>query len=1212
MRLQSETEGAVATADEGSRRLFAALSATNEAILKATDPSDLYRKVCQAIVHISGFKGAAVAVPVEHGTALRYVCNTDRDRGAWDLSQVPALPVGPGNEDVRGFIGEAFDTGLPVYSNDYEHDPRLAHPKLSFMRAIGVANGIKSTASVPLLRDGKAVAVVAFYLQDRQAIDQDMLKLMLRIADNTAFALGNFEKVEQKRRAERASERLRQLYAALSLTNEALLRALDEDEMFTGVCEAVLAAGRTFGAAIFTRSADGTRLEFRAYAGEYREYVRRMPLSLVPGEPFSGGLHASAMKEGCIQFSDDVRTDPRTKPWVDIADESIPHRAVAAAPLVRGGRPIGVMFFFGDVAPPNSTALLELMERIARNVSFKLDALASEGSRKAAEQNTVRMNRMFRSLGGVNEAIIQAQTAQEMFESVCSVASTGGATLGAAVLLYDPDTRDLVCQASAGPLTALLGSYRVSCRSEDADQLGLIGKAFRAGEPLFVTDLETDPRPIRIRESALKQGVRAFSALPLACQGELVGTFLFIQGADAVMDAEARSLMRRMTDNVSFALGNFARDDARERMGRMFAALSATNEAIMRAKGRDELFALVSEAAEQSGNFSSVLIATKQPDTDILRIEFVVGRAAEDMRGIHYSTSVNDPHGRGLAGTAFRSRRIAYSNDYLANPEFAAFHETMSRTGQRAGASVPLMCHGEPVGVLLLMADRRNTFNPEYLDLVDRFGRNISYALDNFAAAEERRAADERIHYLATHDEMTALPNRATFSHMLNASIRASARHDRKLAVLFIDLDRFKVINDTLGHEAGDALLIETGRRITSCLRADDIVARLGGDEFVVILNEVRAADGVATVANNLMTAIGKPIDLSGHNCRVTASIGIAVYPDHGLDEQTLTKCADMAMYAAKEDGKNGFKFFSDEINQQSIERLTMEASLRQALERGEFLLHYQPKLDLATEQVSGVEALIRWEHPELGLVSPGQFVPLAEETGLIVPIGRWVLNEACRQYMAWQSEGVGPVRMAVNLSPRQFNHESILKDIDDALADSGMPAEMLQLEVTESMVMQNVARAIALLDAIKARGCYLAIDDFGTGYSSMSLLKRFPVDTLKIDRSFVRDLPLDQEDVAITQAIISMAKALGLTVVAEGVETIEQKVFLDRQACDEMQGFLFSKPLPGPALADLLRNQPPAAPLVPLDGPRERRRIGERRRALRAAEAPSADATVH
>ena len=438
-----------------------------------------------------------------------------------------------------------------------------------------------------------------------------------------------------------------------------------------------------------------------------------------------------------------------------------------------------------------------------------------------------------------------------------------------------------------------------------------------------------------------------------------------------------------------------------------------------------------------------------------------------------------------------------------------------------------------------------------------------------------RKEAEARIEYLASHDSLTGLPNRVMFSELLNHVLAASQRNQRKFAVLFIDLDRFKFINDSLGHEAGDTLLREVARRLKDNLRASDIVARLGGDEFVMLLQDLRGVEQAGRIARKLLSAVIKPIEIQGQECRVTASIGISVFPDDAQDETALMTHADIAMYHAKEEGKNNFQFYDGRLETLSLERLTLESRLRRAIERDELSLHYQAKLDLASNSIAGVEALLRWNNAELGSVSPAKFIPVAEETGLILSIGKWVLRRACEQSMVWQRAGLPPVRVSVNLSPRQLGDPELLQEVRAVLADTGLTPDLLELEVTESSVMHNVERALEVLGALKGMGVRLAIDDFGTGYSSLAQLKRFPIDTLKVDRSFIRELPADSEDKAIAEAIIAMGKTLSLTVVAEGVETPEQKAFLRERACDQMQGYHFSKPIAADEFAELLRTHP-------------------------------------
>jgi diguanylate cyclase (GGDEF)-like protein len=853
--------------------------------------------------------------------------------------------------------------------------------------------------------------------------------------------------------------------------------------------------------------------------------------------------------------------------------------ATAAVPILRAGVSIGVFLFC--VADPGSITpqIVKLLERMVENVSFALENFERENIRERAEQLTQRLSRVFAALSATNEAVLRSRTAQEMLQLVAKAAVSGGKFLGAAIFRKMDDSALLRMDASAGQFLDVVAKMQLSTDPDISQGQELGGIAYRSNQLCISNDVPSDPRIKPWRDYALLAGVKACAALPISIRGMPQGVmYCFFGNEYGELDEEVTNLMMRMAENVSFGLEIFEREDQRqladaqqEQLHRMYVALTATNEAIMRADTAAELFELVCNAAVLGGKFTSTTIALAEAGEEFLRIAATKGQNAERVRSTRFAISAEHPEGRGLTGTSFRTKRACIMNDFLTDQRTTHWHGLASKGGTRSGASFPLLKGDQSVGVLLFLSSERNTFTPGLVELLARLAENVSFALDNFDRDAEKKKAEEQIKYLATHDVLTGLPNRASFNQLMEFSIKSARRNNRKCAILFIDLDRFKVINDSLGHAAGDALLIEVGHRLRSCVRESDVTIRLGGDEFIVMLNEVSDNEQAAKVARKVLAAISPSFTLSGQECNTTASIGIAMFPADGTDVETLTKNADLAMYLAKEDGKNNFRFYTKGVKTPSIERLMLETSLRHALERDQFSLHYQPKVDLFTGQITGVEALLRWMHPTLGLLPPMQFIPLAEETGLIVPIGRWVLKEACAQNMAWQSQGLHAVSMAVNISPRQFVDENLLSDIDDALVRSGMPPALLQLEVTESMVMQNIQRATKLLDEVQSRGIRLAIDDFGTGYSSMSLMKQFPIDTIKIDRSFVRDLPDDSEDKAIAQAIISMGKALGMTVVAEGVENAEQETFLRNLACDEMQGFLFSKPVTPEEIASLL-----------------------------------------
>ena len=523
-----------------------------------------------------------------------------------------------------------------------------------------------------------------------------------------------------------------------------------------------------------------------------------------------------------------------------------------------------------------------------------------------------------------------------------------------------------------------------------------------------------------------------------------------------------------------------------------------------------------------------------------------------------------DPTTGGLIRRVWASGEPVWITDVVGDASFRRA-PLAAKAGLHGAFAFPIEFGNDVLGVMEFFS--RASRPPDAVLLQSM--RSIGAQIGQFMA---RRQAEERVHHLAHYDELTGLPNRSMFNQRLSHALIQARRNGKPLAILFIDLDRFKNINDTLGHEAGDHVLREVAQRLLGCLREGDTVGRFGGDEFVVLIEVLPEPVHVAAVAQKILAAVVNPFIVGAQEFNITASIGISTYPDDSEDMQGLLKNADISMYRAKEQGKNNYQFYSALMNIHTVERLALESGLRRALERNEFLLYYQPRVDIGSGRITGMEALVRWQRPGQELIAPAQFIALAEETGLIVPIGEWVLRTACARNKSWQKQGQPALRIAVNLSARQFAHANLLHDVARVLNETGLDPAALEFEITESMVMHDPERAVKLLSRLKHMGIHLTIDGFGTGYSSLSYLKRFPLDSVKIDRCFIRDIPGDAGDAAITRAIIAMAHSLRLKVIAEGVETQAQLDFLREHGCDEMQGYHFSEPLPEDAFLRLLR----------------------------------------
>ncbi|MDC8760845.1 putative bifunctional diguanylate cyclase/phosphodiesterase [Janthinobacterium fluminis] len=552
------------------------------------------------------------------------------------------------------------------------------------------------------------------------------------------------------------------------------------------------------------------------------------------------------------------------------------------------------------------------------------------------------------------------------------------------------------------------------------------------------------------------------------------------------------------------------------------------------------------------------------------KVEAQLRQQSQILDQIHESVLTMDSAGFITSWNKGAERLFGYSEVeavgqnilFLYEDEDTAFHDAFVEQGGRLMEVRRRKKSGEVFWASL-------SLSPLY-DMEERPIGLIAYLTD----ITERKQAEERLHHLAYYDALTGLPNRTLLTKLVDQALTVAQRSKMLGCVLFIDLNRFKLINDTLGRRIGDELLRQISLRFRGALRDQDLVARLGGDEFAVGLFDISQHFEASMVAQKLLASLLQPFLIEGHDLRVGASIGISVYPQDGSDAETLLRLADIAMYRAKQSGhseEENVTFYSQDMNQGMQERMRLETGLRHALGHGQLLLHYQPKFALASGRIIGAEALVRWHHPERGMIPPAEFIPLAEATGLVVQVGEWVLEAACAQAQSWKQAGLPPIRLAVNVSAREFT-SALPGRVSETLARYGLEPSWLELEITESTLMHNIDRVIGIMDRITALGVALSLDDFGTGYSSLSYLKRFPIDTLKIDRSFTTGIPSDSNDCAIASTIISIAQQLKHKVIAEGVETVEQLAFLKSSGCDEVQGYLFSRPLPAAEFERALR----------------------------------------
>lgn len=614
-------------------------------------------------------------------------------------------------------------------------------------------------------------------------------------------------------------------------------------------------------------------------------------------------------------------------------------------------------------------------------------------------------------------------------------------------------------------------------------------------------------------------------------------------------------------------------EQTQKRLTRALRFLSDCGMALVHAEEEHKLLSDICRLTVETGGYLMAWVGFAEQDA-----AKTVRPAAQSGYEQGYLDSVNITwadmeRGQGPTGTAIRTGVTVVNQDCLSNPKMAPWREAAITHSYRSSIALPLVGKKRVLGALTIYSQEPYAFNAEEVTLLKELASNLAYGIETLRTRDEHEVAERKLEFLAHYDPLTHLPNRLLLRDRFDQAAAIANREQSGVAMLFLDLDNFKQINDSLGHNYGDHLLVRVVERLHGCIRETDTISRQGGDEFVILLADVCDLGTIEAIAQNIIKAFVEPFKMDGYTLSASFSIGISLFPNDGSEFDVLLKHADAALYNAKEAGRNTYHFFSEKMNIDALENMQLQGQLHTALENQEFLLHYQPQIDTVSGRIIGAEALLRWQHPDMGLIQPDKFIPLAERSGLIIPIGEWVLNEACRQAQVWRETcRLPPMVIAVNLSALQFKRGNIVETVTTALARSGLPPSHLELELTESILLHDLEVVMGTLHRLKEIGVKLSIDDFGTGYSSLSYLKRLAVDKLKIDQSFVRDMVEDSDDAAIVRAIIQLGHILQLTITAEGVENDAQLALLKHYDCEQFQGYLFSRPVPAEEFTGLCK----------------------------------------
>jgi PAS domain S-box-containing protein/diguanylate cyclase (GGDEF)-like protein len=988
----------------------------------------------------------------------------------------------------------------------------------------------------------------------------DVMSSVSSLRDGEGRVVGSSQilhDITERKLQERKIEKLTRIYAVSSDINAAIVRARNKQQLYYEACRIAVEHGK-FGMA-WIGELDAEKLEVRPVASvgmEESGFLMRTVLSVRPESPHGQGVLPRAVREHRPVFNNDITVEPEV--GGERRKEAIRrgYRSVVVLPLTVENTIVGTFSMFAKELNYFDDEELKLLTELAGNISFALEHMARQ-------DKIEKLSRVRAISSEINTAIVRVRERDALLKETCRIASEQGKFDLVWVGTIDHEEQKVLPIAWAG--FSAETAHAVSWATISSAK-GTLGEAMHTRRAALRDDIEKQLPAGKLRQEALAKGCHSTVCLPLVVDDQVAALVTLFAPGRGFFNEDELALLNEAASNISFALEGIARQEKIERLSRIRAVSSQINAAIVRIRNRQELFDEACRIAVEAGRFPFAWLGIVNREAKQLKAVAWAGdeRGFLDSmrRGRPLDAAATQDHGP--ARRAVLEKKAVVANDIRNDPAVPRKREHLERNINSV-AALPLLVADEAVGVLALHAREAGFFDEEEVKMLSELASDIAFALDHIEKAE-------KLEYLSYYDTVTGLPNRSLFMDRAGQQMRSRGGEPLMAAVILVNLERFRNINETFGRQGGDTLLKLVAHRLEAAFHGKDYLARVGADNFGVVMRGIRdAATVVHAVESQILACFHDPFRLRETEVRAAARVGVAMFPADGAEVDTLFGNAEAALKKARVSGER-FLFYAADMNARAAQVVSLETRLRKAVEAREFVLHYQPKIDLGRDAICGLEALIRWQEPGAGLVPPGAFIPLLEETGLILEVGKWAIGRALADHREWTACGCTVPRVAVNVSAIQLQRRDFADMVVGAVHEAGDTPEILELEVTESLIMKDIQESIRKLSILHGLGIHIAMDDFGTGYSSLSYIARLPISSVKIDRSFINTIAGSPQDMAIVTTIIALAHSLNLRVVAEGVETKEQSQLLKLLKCDEAQGYLFSKPLPAKEIESQLR----------------------------------------